>query len=269
MKIILTRTETDQHLRNYFSLHGLPLIESVDIVDPAPAAKPMVEVDPDFIQYPDSTLPCGLFVPAFKYAVRPCTKGTDGRIAFDPSAKPWVNINYNDAVTACAASGFQLSRESQELAIRLDIVKQDINWTGGKVGAGNVYQGIHKDNVSGAQPANYESSNPEERSWHQLSTGHKVYGLAGNIWTWTHDDIQGNDKGLAGKIAADSPSLTTAPYPSLKNGMGWRPDGALDWSGHALIRGGYWSSRSYSGVFTLFSGSPDSDPDGVGFRCTQ
>lgn len=47
------------------------------------------------------------------------------------------------------------------------------------------------------------------------------------------------------------------------------PDGRRDWSGLALLRGGYWDSESYAGAFNLGDGWPGDRYDGVGFRCTQ
>ncbi|MHB0925983.1 MAG: hypothetical protein ACYC1F_05730, partial [Gallionellaceae bacterium] len=67
----------------------------------------------------------------------------------------------------------------------------------------------------------------------------------------------------------DSISLTTAPYPSCEKGMGYRPDGERDWSGFALVRGGYWRSESRAGVFSLFYGWRDYENGVVGFRCTK
>jgi hypothetical protein len=79
--------------------------------------------------------------------------------------------------------------------------------------------------------------------------------------------VQGDENGLTGKIAADSISLV-APYPSMKKGMGWRPDGERDWPGVALFRGGCWCSESHAGAFSLVDGWPDLRYDDVGFRCT-
>jgi len=93
--------------------------------------------------------------------------------------------------------------------------------------------------------------------------------LNGNVFSWIFDDVQGNDLGLTTIIKADSPSLTTAPYPSQGKGMGWRPDGERNWSGGALRRGGCWGSRSYAGVFRLGGGGPGGRSGGVGFRCTK
>jgi hypothetical protein len=50
--------------------------------------------------------------------------------------------------------------------------------------------------------------------------------------------------------------------------MGWRPSSA-NWSGIALVRGGYWGSDDLAGVFNLGNGWPVSDHDLVGFRCTK
>ena len=142
-------------------------------------------------------------------------------------------------------------------------------YTCGKDDDGKVFQGIHKWNINEAQPGTFESDDPEERRWHQLSNGERIYDFSGNVFTWIFDDVQGDENGLLVKISADSTSLTTAPYPSRKSGMGWRPDDAGDWSGSALIRGGYWSSGSHAGVFRLNRDWPGNRSDDVGFRCTK
>ncbi len=223
-----------------------------------------------FVTVPRRVLPGGRLVPAFHYAKYPCAKGADGKALLSPSEKPWVNVSYRAAVAACDAAGYQLARESQELAIRLDICEQDINWTGGKVGEGKVYQGLHLGTVTRAQPADYVSCNSLERSWHQLSNGERVYGLAGNIYTWSFDDIQGDASGVTNKaFDAGTASIATAPYPSKKKGMGYVPDSGTDWSGRALVRGGCWSDEDLAGVFLLRSAYPDDDLDYVGFRCTK
>lgn len=222
-----------------------------------------------FITVPETTLPNGTVVPSFPVGKYACSRSDDGKAIVVADRKPWVEINYNEAREACTAAGFNLLTELQALAIAHDIVQQDINWTGGKVGEGKVFMGLHKWNVEEAQAGDYESDDPEERRWHQLSNGERIYDFAGNVYTWVFDDVQGAETGLSGKIAADSPSLTTAPFPSMENGMGWRPDGARDGSGDALIRGGGWSSGSYAGVFYLLYGWPVGRYGSVGFRCTK
>ena len=214
-----------------------------------------------FVTVPETTLPSGLVVPSFQISKFLCSQSKDGA--------PWVDVNYHDAQAACERAGARLITETQALAIAHDIAQQDINWTGGKVGEGSIYQGLHKGSVSTAHGPNWEPDDADERRWHQLSNGERIYDFAGNAFTWVFDDVQGDEQGLTTKIAADSISLTTAPYPSLEKGMGWRPDGARDWSGDALVRGGYWDSGSDAGVFSLGDGWPDDEDDNVGFRCTK
>ncbi len=242
------------------------------VVDGSPVLLAMLGLDNDehFVTVPASMLPDGRMVDSFRISKYPCAKGDGDKVLLSPSAKPWVNVTYREARAACAASGLALPTESQELALRLGVCAQDINWTGGKVGKGKVYQGIHKGAVSSAQAADYVSSDPDERAWHQLSNGQRIYGLAGNIWTFVFDDVQGGEDGLVkGRINADSLSLVTAPYESMTHGMGYRPDGSRDWSGFALLRGGFWGDEDYAGVFLLDYARPGRRRDYVGFRCTK
>src|SRR5471030_214834 len=226
--------------------------------------------DEHFISIPETTLPDGTVVPAFKCGRYPASKSVDGAVTHSFTAKPWVNIKFADAVAACAAAGLQLARESQELAVRHLICQQPENWTGSAVGEGSVFQGLHRGTVSGAQAADYVSPNADERSYHVLPGGERVYGVAGNIWTLTFDDVQGDASGLvADRMRADSISLTSAPYPSRECGMGYRTTGDEDWSGLALVRGGYWDDGDYAGVFHLGYSNPGYAYDGVGFRCTK
>jgi len=222
-----------------------------------------------YITVPQVTLPDGTVVGSFLAAKYLSSRGAGGYALSTADGKPWANINYDDARKACLLSGATLILESQALAIAYDISQQDINWTGGKVGEGKVYQGLHQGRVSSAQPATYESTDTEERRWHQLSNGERIYDFAGNAFSWVFDNVQGDIDGKNSKIAADSISLTTAPYPSTEKGMGWRPDGARDWSGYALVRGGCWYSESDAGVFTLGRDWRVNERDGVGFRCTK
>jgi formylglycine-generating enzyme required for sulfatase activity len=224
---------------------------------------------PHFITIPETTLPSGLVVPGFQVGQYVCTQGDDGKAVVTPDGAPWVNINYAEAKEACQKAGYKLLTERQWLAIAWNASQQDGNWTKGKVGDGKLFRGLRKSNVSGAQPGNVEPADKKERRWLTLSNGERICDLNGNVWQWLFDDVQGDENGLIDKaFAADSPSLTTAPYPSLKKGMGWRPDAGTNWSGNALIRGGCWDSESYAGAFLLDYGWPAYRYVNVGFRCT-
>jgi len=222
-----------------------------------------------FITVPEVTLPNGTVVPSFRVGQYACTQGVDGKAMVTADAAPWVRINYADAVKACAAAGYQLITELQWLAIAWDASQQDCNWTKGKVGEGKLFCGLRKDTVNSAQPGCVMPQDPKERRWLTLSNGEQICDLNGNIWQWVFDNVQGDATGLPSVIKADSPSLTTAPFPSQKKGMGYRPNGECNWSGRALIRGGSWLSDAYAGAFRLGLGWPGSENDYVGFRCTQ
>ncbi|MBC7860316.1 MAG: hypothetical protein H7Z39_16405 [Burkholderiaceae bacterium] len=223
-----------------------------------------------FVTVPETTLPGGQVVPSFQVGQYLCAKGPMGIPQVAAMSQPWVEINYAEARQACAAAGLSLITELQALAIAHDIVNQGINWAGGAVGEGKVFQGLHKGSVNSAQHGDFVSDNPEERRWHQLSNGARVFDFAGNAYSWVFDDVQGDEQGLIAKpFADDSPSIATAPYPSMENGMGWRPDAGADWSGNALVRGGCWNDGDCAGAFLLDDGWPDLRRDDVGFRCTK
>jgi hypothetical protein len=56
-----------------------------------------------------------------------------------------------------------------------------------------------------------------------LSNHQKICDFGGNAASWVFDDLQGDIDGTGRTIEMDSPSMTTAPFPRLTAGMGWRP----------------------------------------------
>jgi hypothetical protein len=223
----------------------------------------------EFVLVPETTLPNGTVVPSFMVGKYACSKSDSDTAIVVADRKPWANINFHNAKKACSEAGFNLITELQYLAIAYQITQQDINWTGGKVGEGEVFRGLHQDNVSAAQDGLYESDQPIERRWHKLANDEVVYDFSGNIYSWVFDDVQGDEKGVIAKpFADDSPTKTTAPYESRTHGMGDTYVGT-DWSGGALFRGGYWRSGDGAGVFNVGGGWPGGDYHYVGFRCTK
>jgi len=223
-----------------------------------------------FVTVPETTLPCGTVVPSFQVGQYHCSKNSDGTLVISPENKPWHSINYHDSRAECAGAGYALITELQYLAIAYQITQQDANWTGGKVGEGEVYRGLHLGNLNEAQDGHYESSEAIERRWHVLANGERVYDFSGNIYSWAFDDVQGDENGIVAKpFVENSSTVITAPYPSMEKGIGWQPSATADWSGYALIRGGCWRSGGNAGVFRLGSDWPDSGSSGVGFRCTK
>ncbi len=192
----------------------------------------------------------------------------DGKAYVSETEKPRVNINYYKSREACKAAGVGLIRGSQHLAIAMDIMSVDANWSGGKVGEGILRRGLHRGTVSGVQGETYVSPHADENRDFLLQCGGSVRDFSGNGVEWMEDDIHGAENGLTGKIPADSPYLVIGAQFTKAQGMGWRPTGPVDWSGHALIRGGYWNSEDHAGVFFLGDGWPGVDYVYVGFRST-
>ena len=222
---------------------------------------------PDFIRADGTTIP-GMTVPAFKVG-KYITGRTDDQLAITASALPWVEINFSDSKAEAEKAGLKLITELQYLALAHNIAGVAINWTGGIVGEGSLYQGLHDDTVEEAQAGDYEPEEESERRWFELSTGERIYDIAGNCYTWIFDDVQGNENGIvASAFAEDSPSITTAPASSMEKGVGWYPRHGANWSGVALVRGGCWRSYGNAGVFSLGSDHPDYGDDYIGFRCT-
>jgi len=221
-----------------------------------------------FTLTPQITLPNGTVVEPFQIMTHLAGRGAGDMPVSNIDAAPWVNINYFDAMAAPAKAGYDPFTSLQSLAISYDIYHQPANWLSGEVGVGFMKRGLFKGTVSSAQPGSYVSPDAEEDRWFVLSNGERIQDWSGNALQWMFDNLHGDERGLTGKIPADSPLLTTCPLPSITQGVGWRPEGAVDWSGGALLRGGRWVG-SRSGVFGLGSGWPGVGGGGIGFRCTK
>lgn len=224
-----------------------------------------------FVTVPETTLPGGLVVSAFQVAKYLASEGADGKLAVSSTGSPLVDINYHEARKACADAGYALITETQALSLAWNLSRVAANWIGGVVGEGSMYQGLHLDldDVDEPYAFDFVSPNASERREFFLADGSVVLDAAGNAYTWVFDDVQGDEQGVVARaFAADSPSITTAPFPSMQKGMGWQPKVGSDWSGSALFRGGCWCSLDVAGVFVLLYDSPVSGHVSVGVRCT-
>jgi hypothetical protein len=232
-------------------------------------AVPAAPLPAGFVAVPATTLPGGVAVPAFAVARWLAARGPDGQILLSATAPPWVRIGYHAAREACARAVLGLLTESQALAIAHDLAAQAANWSGGAVGAGRLFQGLHLGRFDAAQPASAASSDPRERRWHVLSNGERIHDFAGNAFSWVFDDVQGDVEGIvAHGFAPDSPTLATPPGLPMQQGLGWWPRAGRSWWGRALARGGSWSSQEGAGVFTVVDERPQAERAYVGFRCT-
>jgi hypothetical protein len=232
-------------------------------------APPSGPLPPGFIAVPATTLPGGVEVPAFAVARWLAACGPDGQVVLSETMPPWVRIGYHAARLACALAGFELLTERQALAIACDIAGQAANWTGGAVGDGRLFQGLHLGRFDGPREAAVDSPDPLERRWFVLSNGERIIDAAGNAFSWVFDDVQGNADGIvAHTFLPGSPTLATASGAPMQQGMGWWPRAGRSWWGRALARGGSWSSQEGAGVFTVVDERPQAQRAYVGFRCT-
>lgn len=223
-----------------------------------------------FITVPAVTFPDGSVEPSFQVAQYLTSKGENGSVTISASAAPWVEINYHDAVSAAARAGLALITERQYVALAIDIASVAENWTGGAVGEGDLKQGLRNGDFDEAQAGDVVHEDADEDRWFTLSNGERICDAAGNAYSWVFDNVQGDAQGLmADEFKADSLSITTAPFPSMKRGMGWRPSAGGGWSGFALVRGGCWGDGVDAGVFDLGCAGPRGSGGCVGFRCTK
>lgn len=223
-----------------------------------------------FFTVPSVTLPAaagGAIVPAFRVARYLAAKDVAGNLVISPTAPPWVAITFPDAQEAAANAGLALISETQLLAIAFDLVQQGANWTGGEVGAGRMNQGYRFWPVDRPQS---DASPLDNRQWFVMASGERIYDAAGNLNSWSHDDVQGDPEGIvSAPFANGSASISASPYASLQTGMGRFPAAGVDWSGQALIRGGNWLEADGAGVFHLNAVSKYARSDVIGFRCTS
>lgn len=223
----------------------------------------------EFVTVPAMTLPTGQHVPEFQVSKYLCAVDVDGKATSRKVDVPRNRINYATARQAAANADYKLLTLTQSQALALHIASVGKNWTGSEVGKGDLLQGIRLGSVRGPQSGKYVPPSSESRDF-VLPNGEVVFDAAGNLYTWIFDDVHGDEAGIVAKaFGADSPAVSGAPFPSMERGVGWYPGEGDDWSGYALIRGGYWFSGSNAGVFYLGGDWPDYGNVGVGFRCTK
>lgn len=225
---------------------------------------------------------------------QPCTGSYSAGSA--PDGYPIANINQPTAASYCASIGAHLitNNEWQTIAWNAENVAQ--NWSGGAVGSGYVYSG-HNDNA----PADALEASPDDSDGYYgetntggnqrrtltLSNGSVVWDLAGNVWEWTNDTIEGANQPYGG-----TPGFTWREYNGITNWgtMSEQTAGPLNstWSStqgigeiysdgtsgnttvYGFRRGASWGSGANAGVEVLvLNYTPGNSGNGLGFRCVR
>jgi formylglycine-generating enzyme required for sulfatase activity len=277
-----------------------------------------------YVPVPAYILPDGIAVAQFcvmKYEAKQSTNsiGTrnirsksnqNGAIPIStPDGTPWVSLTWQDARSACNASGGRLITEHQWLSIAHQVVSVRGNWSGGIVGDGYLYSGHNDNNPDVAlNAADSDDNRPDAVSTDNqrraliLPNGQVIWDLSGNVWEWVDKTIEkesryegGNGRWMSYNredglsIAGNLPTEKLPPFGYNANqGMGRYYDGYSKGGGYnnvneypdectgycapvsVFIRGGRWGSGNNAGVFALGLNEGRSYANSnIGFRCTH
>ncbi|MES2346283.1 MAG: hypothetical protein V4641_01810, partial [Pseudomonadota bacterium] len=150
----------------------------------------------EFVTVPETTLPGGMVVPAFRVGKYLTTEGQNGPVTITATGKVLVDVTYHQARELAEQAGFALITETQALAIAVNVASVAANWSGGAVGEGDLMRGLHLDldDVSEPYPGTFVSPDPLERRMFTLSNGEQICDAAGNAYSWIFDDIQGDER---------------------------------------------------------------------------
>ena len=220
---------------------------------------------------------------------------------------PWNDIEQYDARTECASlgKGYHLLTNDEWMTIAANVTNVGSNWSGGVVGAGNLFRG-HSDNDPAspcaadsddskayvetdctAQAAGgTEGSESTQRRTMTLSNGEVIWDLAGNLREWVdyfNDEEKPTPNDTTYRDYTDVTGTATLPLSDLiptnavksfwvdswdKNqGVGQARTGA-DSGGGGLTRGGGYSGGDRNGIFRMRIDQVSSaSPVTLGFRC--
>ncbi|NTW89835.1 MAG: hypothetical protein HGB37_02935 [Candidatus Moranbacteria bacterium] len=252
-----------------------------------------------------------------------CTTANGKRVVSVASGYPIANVTQTSAITRCSTvsvgtTSAHLQTNDEWMTIARDAEAQDANWTLGSVGSGYLFAG-HNDNApakariasstdtgnnacaytdsagtsespSGC-PSNTASGSSgtagNQKRVLTLSNGAPIWDIAGNVWEWTNDTIQGKNQPTGatpgfgwreftalttyGTLSYDKTRPAHSSYASATGvGQIYSDGTASNTTAYAFCRGGGWGGTSNAGVFALsLFNTPGSQYNSVGFRCAS
>lgn len=198
--------------------------------------------------------------------------------------KAWFSIPPLRASAACASRGenYDLISNEEWIAIARDVEGVDANWTGGSVGSGCLFNGNSAHSTCGYGTQLGETGvDKNVRGIHTLSNAETIYDMAANF-----EEFVDWDKDTPGfQTAPTTCSQTYTELPSVNcaefsdtqintlNGTYTTSQGVGIFYGNnynsdgTAIRGGYWSSMSYAGIYALNFVNGTYGGNMRGFRC--
>ncbi len=223
------------------------------------------------------------------------TISANGRIvASVASGFPIAQMRPTTAASYCTTAGASLISNAEWMTIARNIEAQGVNWTGGTVGSGGLWRGHSDNSPAGALEASTDNdpyfrtgnTSPSiERRTHTLSNGEVIWDLSGNVWEWTNDTIQGQNKpntssgnffqnwSSINNFGILSYDLIRPSNPNWDTAIGSNENVGQYYAGivtgattFEFLRGGV---LSYAGIFTLAldDTAPTTSSVSSGFRC--
>jgi formylglycine-generating enzyme required for sulfatase activity len=230
--------------------------------------------------------------------VNNCTPANGRQISSLPGGYPIVDISQTQAISYCASIGAHLITNNEWQTIAWNAESQSSNWTGGSVGTGGLYIGnasnpseypadpSDANGYAGESSKTINYTNDERRTL-ALSNGSIVWDMAGNVWQWTSDTIQGQNQPTGatpgftwrqftaittwGTMTQQTAGPMNSAWSSTQDVGQIYSDGTSgNTTPYGFIRGGTWNNGSNDGVEALNLSLVPSTANGYfGFRCAR
>ncbi len=233
-----------------------------------------------------------------------CTPANGLAPAALPNAIPIVFVPQASAAAYCANIGAHLVTDNEWQTIAWNAESVASNWSGGAVGSGYMYSG-HNDDIpalvsvasandsqncagtDGPSSCGGTGTNATQIRTLTLSNGGIIWDLAGNIFEWTNDTIQGQSE-----PTGVTPGFTTRQFTAITNwgtmtqqtggpaNSAWNStqgigqiysDGTSgNTTTYGFIHGGDWADGGFAGIESLnLNIQPNGAGSYVGFRCAR
>lgn len=165
--------------------------------------------------------------------------------------EPWRNITREQAAIMCARSGKRLPSAAEWYQFALGTPPEKCNITSGEVKTGDFYS--------------------------ECVSAVMIRNAVGNVWEWVSDDVidgtyQGRTLPESGYVTqVDSGGVATITNKEVADNLFnedyfWTNPAGM----YAIIRGGFYGSKSDAGVYTIHAHTlPTFSGNAVGFRCVR